>query len=221
MLALSDFRTKAKGLPDLLTYAGLIDPGIVLQKDGSFLAGWEVRGRDTDSSTHEELNYVAVQFNNAVKSLGTGWMLHVSAARNTQQAYPHASMSRFPDPVTQAIDDERRAFFGQDVCYSTSTTVIVTYKPRFMKHTGGAVTLKNLNYFKTVLAELEDALASILTLVRLTEYTVEDDAGRAVYSELLSYLESFISGELHRIRVPRTPMYLDAVLGTTDRKSVV
>ena len=86
MLALSDFRTKAKGLPDLLTYAGLIDPGIVLQKDGSFLAGWEVRGRDTDSSTHEELNYVAVQFNNAVKSLGTGWMLHVSAARNTQQA---------------------------------------------------------------------------------------------------------------------------------------
>ena len=69
MLALSDFRTKAKGLPDLLTYAGLIDPGIVLQKDGSFLAGWEVRGRDTDSSTHEELNYVAVQFNNAVKSL--------------------------------------------------------------------------------------------------------------------------------------------------------
>lgn len=216
MLALSDFRTKAKGLPDLLTYAGLIDPGIILQKDGSFLAGWEVRGRDTDSSTHEELNYVAVQFNNAVKSLGTGWMLHVSAARNTQQAYPHASMSRFPDPVTQAIDDERRAFFGQDVCYSTSTTVIVTYKPRFMKHTGGAVTLKNLNYFKTVLAELEDALASILTLVRLTEYTVEDDAGRAVYSELLSYLESFISGELHRIRVPRTPMYLDAVLGNQD-----
>ena len=37
MLALSDFRTKAKGLPDLLTYAGLIDPDIILQKDGSFL----------------------------------------------------------------------------------------------------------------------------------------------------------------------------------------
>ena len=44
MLRLDDFRTRAKGLPDLLTYAALIAPGVVLQKDGSFLAGFEVRG---------------------------------------------------------------------------------------------------------------------------------------------------------------------------------
>ena len=46
MLDLKGFRSKATGLPDLLTYAALIDPGIVLQKDGSFLAAWEMRGPD-------------------------------------------------------------------------------------------------------------------------------------------------------------------------------
>jgi type IV secretion system protein VirB4 len=33
MLKLHDYRAKAKGLPDLLPYAALIAPGIVLNKD--------------------------------------------------------------------------------------------------------------------------------------------------------------------------------------------
>ena len=131
MLNLQDFRSKAKGLPDLLTYAALIEPGIILQKDGSFLAAWEIRGEDTASSTPAELSYVSEQVSNAVLRLGTGWMIHVDACRTTQRAYPDADRSHFPDPVSQAIEDERRAFFGQDVCYSTSTFLTVTYLPNY------------------------------------------------------------------------------------------
>ena len=83
MLDLKEFRTRAKGLPDLLTYAALIEPGIILQKDGSFLAAWEIQGQDTASSTPEELAYVSEQFSNAVRRIGTGWMLHVDAVRST------------------------------------------------------------------------------------------------------------------------------------------
>ena len=71
MLDLKGFRSRATGLPDLLTYAALVDPGIVLQKDGSFLAAWEIRGQDTASSTPEELAYVSEQFSQAAKRLGT------------------------------------------------------------------------------------------------------------------------------------------------------
>ena len=113
MLSLQDFRSKAKGLPDLLTYAALIEPGIILQKDGSFLAAWEIRGEDTASSTPAELSYVSEQVSNAVLRLGTGWMIHVDACRTTQRAYPDADRSHFPDPVSQAIEDERRAFLGR------------------------------------------------------------------------------------------------------------
>ena len=37
MLKLHDYRSKAKGLPDLLPDALLPAPGIVLNKDGSFV----------------------------------------------------------------------------------------------------------------------------------------------------------------------------------------
>ena len=55
MLRLRDFRQNVKGLSDLLPYAVLIEEGIILQKDGSFLAAFEYTGRDTDSATDEEL----------------------------------------------------------------------------------------------------------------------------------------------------------------------
>ena len=56
-------------------------------------------------------------------------------------------MSRFPDPVTQAIDDERRAFFGQDICYSTSTDLNERIEMQIRvtkKKTKGSTRLENL-----------------------------------------------------------------------------
>lgn len=224
MLDLKGFRSRATGLPDLLTYAALVDPGIVLQKDGSFLAAWEIRGQDTASSTPEELAYVSEQFSQAAKRLGTGWMLHVDACRSTQKAYPEPERSHFPDRVSQMLDDTRRAFFGQDVCYSTATYLTATYLPNFhaAKMAGVAkigvesqsALEKGLETFKTTLLELEDALSAVLRLTRLTEYELFDDADAPfTHSDLLAFLEYCITGRLHPLRVPHTPMYLDALLG--------
>jgi len=133
MLKLIDYHAKAKGLPDLLPYALLCAPGIVLNKDGSFLAAWEIRGQDTDSSIPDERAYVSAQFGNAVKLLGTGWMLHVDAVRESHRAYPGPDKGHFPDPVTRLMDDERRAFFDGESgrCFGTSTVLTVTWKPDF------------------------------------------------------------------------------------------
>jgi type IV secretory pathway VirB4 component len=50
-----DTRRQPEGLADLLFWFGLVDEGIVLQRDGSFLAAWEYRGPDLQSSTHAEM----------------------------------------------------------------------------------------------------------------------------------------------------------------------
>ena len=131
MRNLNEFRSTGKGLPDLLTDAALIEPGIILQKDGSFIAGWAIRGEDTASSIPSELAYVSQQFSNAVLRLGTGWMLHVDACRTTQRAYSDPTLSHFPNAVSQAIENERRSFFGQDLCYSTTTFLVRTYLPNY------------------------------------------------------------------------------------------
>ena len=226
MLKLSDYRSAAKGLPDLLPYAALIAPGIVLQKDGSFLAAWEVKGQDTASSTADELAYVSAQFNNAVRLLGTGWMLHMDAIRSSQRAYPEAYKSHFPDFVTQIIEDERREFFSGNRCFGTSLILTLTYKPNFgeSKLAGtqsGVLSLtaleKGLSRFEATLQELEDSLSTVLHMERLTEYeSYYDDGEPFTQSDLLSHLQQCISGELHPVRVPKTPMYLDKLLGSSD-----
>ncbi len=127
MLKLADYRSKSKGLPDLLPYAALIEPGVILNKGGSFLAGWEIRGQDTASSTEGDLALVSSRFNNAVKLLGSGWMLQMDAIRSSHRAYPPPEKGYFPDPVTRLIDEERREHFSGNRCFSTIAILTVTY----------------------------------------------------------------------------------------------
>lgn len=227
MLKLIDYRAKSKGLPDLLPYAALIEPGVVLNKDGSLLASWEVRGQDTASSSENDLATVSSRFNNAIKLLGSGWMLHVDAIRSSHRAYPAPEKGHFPDPVTQLIDDERREFFSGNKCFSTSTLLTVTYKPNFQATqlarkaqaglTSSGALEKGLAYFQNMLEELEDALSTVLSMQRLLEYEVSGADGNPWFqSDLLSHLQHCVSGELQPVRVPRTPMYLDALLGGED-----
>ncbi len=227
MLNLRSFRSRARGLSDLLPYAALFAPGIILCKDGTFLAGFSAQGQDTASSTSDELAFVSSQFNNAVKLLGSGWMLHVDAVRSRYHAYSNPEDSHFPDPVSQLVDDERRAFFSGDVCYRTKIVVVLGFKPdlgaekmhSMAKTGGGSATAldRSLNIFQNALLEFEDALSAVLRLERLDDYTEEDEDGGLVrYSALLSHLQLCLTGIEQPVRVPRASMYLDALLGSED-----
>ncbi len=228
MLKLKDFRSTAKGLPDLLPYAALIAPGIVLNKDGSFLAAWGCKGQDTASSTDDELAYVSAQANNALKLLGNGFIVHMDAVRSPHRAYSKPEKSHFPDAVSQMLDDERRAFFSKDTCYTTSQVLCLSYKPNTlsMKVAGRAqneaysqhkVLEKGLKTFQHTLQEFEEILSTVLDMERLGEYSEIDEYGREVtYSDLLSHLQHCLTGELHPVRLPDVPMYLDAILGSEE-----
>ncbi len=64
------------------------------------------------------------RLNNALRRLGSRWCLHIEALRASSQEYP---ASVFPDPVSDLIDDERRAAFEaqerhfESRCYLTFT----------------------------------------------------------------------------------------------------
>lgn len=224
MLNLKEFRQSAKGLPDLLPYAGLIAPGIVLCKDGSLLAGWEYRGLDVASSMPEDLAFLSQRVNDAFMSLGSGWMLHVDAIRKPEAAYQ--PRGAFPDAVSLAIDEERRDLFSRRQCLCTVTTLCVTFKPDFgfggdalSRMSGAEISTlsaleKSLSTFQTVLNALEDGLATVFEkgFQRLSDYT---DGGE-IFSSLLSHLQHLSTGVEQPLRVPGTPMYLDAVIGGAE-----
>ena len=130
MVALKQFRNSKPSFSDLLPYAGLVADGIILLKDGSLMAGWYFAGPDSESSTNIERNEVSRQINAVLSRLGSGWMIQVEAVRVPTTAYPAREACHFPDPVTRAIDEERRAhFMAERGHYESQHALILTYRP--------------------------------------------------------------------------------------------
>ena len=111
MFDLREYRNKPDRLSDLLPWAALIAPGIVLNKDGSFQQTIAFRGPDLDSSTESQLVAATARLNNILKRLGSGWVVYVEARRQPYSAYP--DQSHFADAVSWLIDAERREMFSK------------------------------------------------------------------------------------------------------------
>ena len=80
-LKLKKHRSKDAGLADLLIYAAMPDDGVIVGKNGSFMAGWLYKGEDNASSPDAQRELVSLRINQALVGLGNGWMVHVDAVR--------------------------------------------------------------------------------------------------------------------------------------------
>jgi|SRR5579883_956593 type IV secretion system protein VirB4 len=212
MLNLAEYRKKPKMLADFLPWAALVGPGVVLNKDGSFQRTARFRGPDLDSATPAELVGTTARLNNALRRLGSGWALFVEAQRDPANSYP---VSHFPDPVSTLVDAERRAQFEQEGIHFESAYYLTfvwlppseeasraeawLYEGR--SHESGVDARELLNGFV-------DRTDRVLQLVE----GFVPEAAWLTDSETLTYLHSTISTNRHRVRVPETPMHLDALL---------
>lgn len=108
MMHLKPYQRGGARLSDYLPWAGLIAPGVVLNKDGAFQRTLQFRGADLDSATASELMGASARLNNALRRFGSGWCLHVEARRAPAPGYPD---SQWPCALGWLIDEERRAVF--------------------------------------------------------------------------------------------------------------
>ena len=104
MFDLREYHNAPRRLADLLLWAGLVAPGVVVTKTGHLQHTLRFRGPDLDSATPAELVGTSARLNNALRRLGSGWAIFVEASRDAAQNYP---LSDFPDPVGVA----RMTFF--------------------------------------------------------------------------------------------------------------
>ena len=77
MVALRSFRSAGPSFSELVPYAGIVDNGIILLKDGSLMAGWYFAGPDSESATDFERNELSRQINATLSRLGSGWMIQL------------------------------------------------------------------------------------------------------------------------------------------------
>ena len=211
MMNLAEYRRTAARLADFLPWVALADEGVVLNKDGSFQRTARFRGPDLDSAVAAELVAVAGRINNAFRRLGSGWSIFVEAQRHEAATYP---ASIFPDPASGLVDEERKADFEEaGTHYVSGYYLTFLYLPPAEE----AARAESWLYEgrersgvdpQEILRTFIDRTGRVLALLDgfMPECAWLDD------SETLTYLHSTVSTKRHRVRVPETPVYLDALL---------
>ncbi|ASJ84925.1 conjugal transfer protein TrbE [Pseudomonas aeruginosa] len=211
MLNLAEYRQRPALLADWLPWAGLVAPGVVLNKDGSFQRTARFRGPDLDSATQGELIATAARQNNALRRCGSGWAFYVEAERRPAADYPH---SDFPEPLSWLVDEERCATFEESGSHFESAYhLTLQYLPPEESRARAAGLLyenrptigvdwrERLTAFVAETDRLYDLLDGVMP-----EIAWLDD------SETLSYLHGTVSTRRYRVGVPEVPFHLDALL---------
>jgi type IV secretion system protein TrbE len=211
MFDLREYNRRASRLADHLPWAALVEPGVVLNKDGAFQRTARFRGPDLDSATPAELIATAARLNNALRRLGSGWAVFVEAQRSAANAYP---VGTFPDPVSALVDAERRAQFEEAGAHFESA-YFLTFVFLPPAETAGRAEAwlyegrgdRGVDW-REILRGFIDRTDRILSLAEgfVPEAVWLDDP------QTLTYLHSTISTQRHRVRVPETPMHLDVLL---------
>ncbi|MBN8942701.1 MAG: conjugal transfer protein TrbE [Bradyrhizobium sp.] len=211
MMNLAEYRNRNSRLADFLPWVALVGAGIVLNKDGSFQRTARFRGPDLDSAVPAELVAVAGRLNNAFRRLGSGWAIFVEAQRHPSNLYPD---SRFPDAASALVDAERRADFEEaGAHFESSYFLTFTYLPpaedaaraESWLYEGREKSGLDPNEVITGFADRTDRILRLVEAF-MPECRWLDDA------ETLTYLHGCVSTKRHRVRVPETPIYLDALL---------
>jgi len=211
MMNLAEYRRTAARLADYLPWVALVGQGVVLNKDGSFQRSAKFRGPDLDSAVAAELVAVAGRLNNAFRRLGSGWAIFFEAQRSEASSYPD---SIFPDPASAIIDAERKADFEEEGSHFVSDYYLTflwlppaeeaaraeswLYEGR---ETSGVNPWEQVRGF----IDRTDRVLALLDGFMPECHWLDD-------GETLTYLHSTISTNRHGVRVPETPIYLDALL---------
>jgi type IV secretion system protein TrbE len=227
-MQLTEHRMCARGLADLLLPFALIEDGILLQQDGSLVAGWSYRGPDMHSATHAEMDALTQRFNSVLR-LGSGWMLHADLVRSRAPGYPQ--IGAFPHVVTRVIDEERRRqFMGEGVHFESEHFLTLTYLPPVENEErikgwmfegqsarGTGVANQILDRFRSRVEMFENVFGALFRIERLRRLDFTDDCGYPQkHDQLLRYVRRCISGDDHPFALPEIPAYLNDVLAVND-----
>jgi type IV secretion system protein TrbE len=216
MMNLAEYRRRSQCLADFLPWAALVARGVVLNKDGSFQRTAQFRGPDLDSATPAELVATTARLNNALRRLGSGWAIFIEAQRVPANRYPE---SCFPDAASGLVDAERRAQFEEEGAHFESRYFLTLL---WLPPADDAARAEAWLYEGRAQGEGADWRASLAGFVDRSDRVLALIEGFMPEAEwlddgdTLTYLHSCVSTRQQRVRVPETPMHLDAILADEE-----
>ena len=212
MYRLDRFHRKHVYLKDTIPYARIVgDPAVVLNKDGSIQTTFAYRGPDLGSAIKEQLSIITQQINAAIMGMDTGWVLYFEAQRKASTKY--ATDVYFPDPITTAMDEERKAFFSNGQHFESDYYCTLYWMPpsdnegrlRDFVVEGKKRQINSANDNIDAFAVVCDKIFSLFNALRIPCRYLSQD-------EMLTYLHSCVSTTFREVRMPQHQMFLDNYL---------
>lgn len=212
-----DATTAERGLMDLLAWEMFVADGVLRNVDGALATTLAYRGPDLDSATADELSALSRAVAGAVDLLGDGWLLHAEAQRFPARPYPAGGA--FPDPLTRALDAERRERYAADAArFETSYTLTLTYRaPAGTRN--GLHLLAGRTDPSEVVAREERQIAEFTAAVdeihrQLVPHLRTRRMGTA---EMTRYLYRALTCRTHPLQLPAGyPFTLESIFGAGD-----
>lgn len=198
-------------LSDRIGWAGLVAPGVLMQKDGSLMLGVEFQGPDQTAATPRDLNLLSRDLNRAHLPNTDTWTLNYDYVRFSVAGYPAAT--GHARGVAGFLDEERRRDFSSaGRRFGGRGVLTAAWTPpedaeemwsRAIRKGEAEAELgwgRHLALFLDEAALLVDRLGARLAVRRLTS------------AELLSHLRFCVSGLHQRVTPPPVGVRLDHLL---------
>lgn len=218
-------RKYGRGFADLLAYAALVQPDIILNKDGALMAAFEFVGQDGVTLDHGSLRRRIAYLNRMFCARDAGWMFHVDVIR--RPAAPLAPPAYLRSAEERMLAEERLAHARDR--FHNRYLMAVTYLPPTDAATKGHNWLLDSDEkidvsfdavrtaFTRGLEEIEDYLSPIASVRRLGERRIEDVSGNlTIQNEILEALVDVMYGDEQPVTIPPTPVMLSGLLGVHD-----
>lgn len=215
MFKLSTFYKNPSCLADLLPWAALVAPGIILNKDGSLQRTCLFRGPDLESASDEQLMAAMARLNNILKRLGSGWAIYVEARRE-EMSCPMPTTAQ-KNQLNLLIDLEHHKRFNESTLnFQSHYYLTIQYLPATQLQT--SLWRNFIKQSQELKQEEEKSLQEFTEQTQRIFNILTDICFEARFlsdEETLTYLHSTISTKTHPVKLPETPIYLDALLADT------
>ncbi len=214
---------------DILNWDTLAAPGVIRCKDGSYLAGWDVTGIDTETLEDVALEAWLDQLAFALSGLSDGEALRVVRNRSPREPAPTGWQAGPKGGALEALAIEQDAICATPgYLWADRVTLYYHWQPQPGQKSGQTGTedlniTPGLDIFETQCQKIGDRLGGVLTLHRLGPKAVNDtqpstgqSSGDVWHScALTSSLLRLLGQPERRVRVglDHLPFALDALIG--------